>query len=101
MYYLAKFFELVGLGVIALAFFINYPDPMQYNTLLNDRTNFSIFYNPDNISMVEHWGFAFLVFIAFLSSIKNMQFFCDFYLSYSYFNFDLYLFDLQIFCFGI
>mgnify|MGYP001157014917 CR=1 FL=1 len=34
MYYLAKFFELVGIGVITLAFYVNYPDPMQYNTLL-------------------------------------------------------------------
>ena len=34
MYYLAKFFELVGIAVIMLAFFLNYPDPMQYNTLL-------------------------------------------------------------------
>ena len=34
MYYLAKFFELIGIGVITLAFYVNYPDPMQYNTLL-------------------------------------------------------------------
>ena len=34
MYYLAKFFELIGIGVIMLAFYFNYPDPMQYNTLL-------------------------------------------------------------------
>ena len=33
MYYLAKFFEFIGMSVIALAFYINYPDPMQYNTL--------------------------------------------------------------------
>ena len=34
MYYLAKFFEFIGIGVITLAFYINYPNPMQYNTLL-------------------------------------------------------------------
>ena len=34
MYYLAKFFELIGISVITLGFYINYPDPMQYGTLL-------------------------------------------------------------------
>tara|TARA_Y100000741_G_scaffold250414_1_gene192548 strand:- start:176 stop:364 length:189 start_codon:yes stop_codon:yes gene_type:complete len=34
MYYLAKFFELIGISVVTLGFYINYPDPMQYGTLL-------------------------------------------------------------------
>ena len=33
MYYLAKFFELVGISVISFGFYIYYPDPMQYNIL--------------------------------------------------------------------
>ena len=33
MYYLAKFFEFVGISVITLGFYIYYPNPMQYNVL--------------------------------------------------------------------
>ena len=34
MYYLAKFFELVGITVIPIAFFFNWPEPMRETTLL-------------------------------------------------------------------
>tara|TARA_B110000263_G_C15103969_1_gene416621 strand:+ start:182 stop:382 length:201 start_codon:yes stop_codon:yes gene_type:complete len=34
MYYLAKFFELIGISVIPIAFFFNWPDPMSEFTLL-------------------------------------------------------------------
>ena len=34
MYYLAKFFELVGISVIPVAFFFNWPEPMRESTLL-------------------------------------------------------------------
>ena len=34
MYYLAKFFEFVGISVIPIAFFFNWPDPMSESTFL-------------------------------------------------------------------
>tara|TARA_Y100001970_G_scaffold46601_1_gene58807 strand:- start:4381 stop:4542 length:162 start_codon:yes stop_codon:yes gene_type:complete len=33
MYYLAKFFELVGIGVITYSFYIYFPNPMSYELL--------------------------------------------------------------------
>ncbi len=33
MYYLAKFFELVGIGVLMWSFYIYFPDPMSYELL--------------------------------------------------------------------
>ena len=34
MYYLAKFFDFVGISVIPIAFFFNWPDPMSESTFL-------------------------------------------------------------------
>tara|TARA_X000000368_G_scaffold361267_2_gene305392 strand:+ start:2622 stop:2783 length:162 start_codon:yes stop_codon:yes gene_type:complete len=33
MYYLAKFFELIGMGVLFYCFYIYFPDPMSYELL--------------------------------------------------------------------
>ena len=33
MYYLAKFFELVGIGGLMLSFYLYFPDPMSYELL--------------------------------------------------------------------
>tara|TARA_Y100000768_G_scaffold170296_1_gene127476 strand:- start:2052 stop:2240 length:189 start_codon:yes stop_codon:yes gene_type:complete len=33
MYYLAKLFELIGIGVITYSFYIYFPDPMTYELL--------------------------------------------------------------------
>ncbi len=40
MYYLAKFFELIGISVITYSFYVYFPNPMTYELLIDGSSFF-------------------------------------------------------------